>query len=93
MNSSAQSSQEELMKLPEVQEQLQQMAKQHWENWFDEPVPALDNQTPRESAKTEKGQELLEALLLHYEAEGSKHGQNNPFKADINYLKAQLNLT
>ena len=92
-NTAVQSSSEELMKLPEVQEQLKQMSQRHWENWFDEPIPALNNQTPRESAKSEKGQELLEALLLHYEAEDSKQGQNNPFKADVNYLKAQLNLT
>jgi uncharacterized protein (DUF2384 family) len=33
------------------------MAKEHWENWFNEPIPMLKNKTPREAAKTKEGRE------------------------------------
>jgi Protein of unknown function (DUF2384) len=82
---------EELMAIPEVQEQLEAMAKAHWESWFDEPIPALNNQTPRQAAKTEKGRERLEMLLLHYERHDLEK-RDNPFKADIPYLKSKLSL-
>ncbi len=82
-----------LLASPEVQEQLKQMAKAHWENWFDEKIPALDYKTPREAAKTKDGKERLEALLMGYEHyEDGKRNQINPFKADINYLKKKLGL-
>lgn len=53
--------------IPEVQEQLKLMAKKHWETWFDSPIPALNDKTPREASKTKAGRERLEALLLLYE--------------------------
>jgi hypothetical protein len=80
-----------LMALPEVKEQIKAMAKQHWQNWFNDPIPALDNQTPRQAAKTEKGRERLEALLLQYERHDLEIG-DHPFKTDITYLKSELGL-
>lgn len=82
---------EDLMALPEVQSQLQAIAKSHWESWFDTPIPALSDQTPRQAAKTENGRERLEALLLQYECNDTEKG-DHPFKADINYLKSELEL-
>ncbi len=84
---------EELLVLPEVQEQLQQMAKLHWKSWFDEKIPLLNDRTPREAAKTKDGQEQLGVLLLMYENYDS-NGSNktNFFKADIPYLKKELGL-
>jgi len=78
-----------LMALPEVQEKLQPMVKAHWENWFDDPIPFLENKTPREAAKTPEGRERLEALLMQYERHDMDKG-DHPFKADINYLKSEL---
>lgn len=77
--------------MPEVQEQIKALGSQHWENWFDEPIPALENQTPREAAKTSKGRERLEALLLHYERSDLETG-NNLFKPDVDYLRRNLRL-
>ena len=82
---------EQLMALPEIQEQLKAMATVHWKNWFNEPIPALDHQTPRQAAKTEKGRERLEALLLQYERHDAERGEH-PFKADVAYLKSVLEL-
>lgn len=79
--------------LPEVQEQLKLMARKHWENWFDSPIPALNDKTPREAAKTKAGRERLEALLLHYERNDHEMNEtSNYFKADINYIKSELKL-
>ena len=82
---------QKLLELPEVQEHIKAMAKAHWENWFDEPVPLLKNQTPRQAAKTKDGRERLEALLLEYERHDSEDS-DNLFKADVNYLRSQLSL-
>ena len=67
------------------------MAKAHWENWLDSPVPALNNETPMEAAKTKLGRERLEALLLQFERHNLDM-DDNLFKADINYLKSELGL-
>ncbi len=80
-----------LMELPEVQEHIKTMVKTHWESWFDEPIPALKDKTPRESATTEEGRERLEALLLEY-AYRNLENSSNPFNADISYLKKELGL-
>ncbi len=50
----------------------------------------LNNETPRQAAKTEAGRELLEVLLLHYER--SDEDNNNLLKVDISHLKAELGL-
>ncbi|MBA2648850.1 MAG: SEC-C domain-containing protein [Legionella sp.] len=79
--------------LPEIQEQLKLMAKKHWEAWFDSPIPALENKTPRQAAKTKAGRERLEALLLDYERNDAQlNEQTQYFKADVNYIKSELKL-
>lgn len=89
-NSSSKKS-DELMQLPEVQEKLHQMAQKHWESWFDISIPALNDKTPREAAKTESGRERLDALLLSYERNDEMLG-NHPFKADIKFIKNELGM-
>jgi len=80
----------ELMALPEVQEQIKQMMRKHWDSWFDQPIPMLGNETPREAAKTETGKEKLNALLLQYECQDQESSNN--IKTDIEYLRQQLAL-
>lgn len=81
------------MNSPEVQEQLKLMAKNHWITWFDSPIPALNDKTPREAAKTKAGREKLEALLLDYERHDCEMNEaTHYFKADINYIKSELKL-
>lgn len=81
----------ELQNNPEIQERLKEMAQQHWLHWFDEPIPLLDHKTPREAAKTKKGREQLEALLLEYERNNLDQS-NNAFKADIALIRSELAL-
>lgn len=84
--------QAELMASPDVQAQIKSMVQAHWQSWFDQPIPALDNQTPRQAAKTKNGKEKLEALLLLYERYDMDRNTDDPFKADLNYLRAELSL-
>lgn len=81
-----------LMDIPEIQEQIKAMAKAHWDSWFDVPIPALDDKTPRQAAKTKIGHEQLEALLLQYEQMDYKKDKNDPFRADIDFIKITLGL-
>lgn len=80
---------EELMKIPEVQEQIRKMAQQHWKDWLDTPLPALKGQTPRQAAKTNQGQQQLEAMLAGFE-----YNQNadNLFAPDIADLRRKLGI-
>jgi len=79
---------EDLMNRPEVQEMVREMAEKYWKEWMDTPVPALNDQTPREAAGNERGRELLEALLLQFE----NHGQPQPFDPDWDALRRELGL-
>ena len=84
---------EQLNALPEVQEKLKKMSEAHWENWFEMPIPALANQTPREAANSQAGKERLEALLLQYERyDLERNSKTAMFKADIPFLRQQLGL-
>ena len=51
----------------ELEEEFQ---RQQWEAWVDQPVPALNNRTPREAARSAGGRERLEALLADFEWRG-----------------------
>jgi hypothetical protein len=83
---------EDFLKTEEMQAEIKRMAQEHWESWFDTAIPALDNKTPRQAAKTTDGQEQLEALLMLYERHNSERDKNDLFKADINYLRRKLGL-
>jgi hypothetical protein len=75
----------------EVRLKLEETARQHWVTWVDLPIPALNNMTPREAAKTEGGRELLESLLLDYERHND--GPNENFmRPDIPELRRKLGM-
>ena len=76
---------------PEVRLKLEETARQHWVTWFDLPVPALNNMTPREAAKTEDGRELLESLLLDYERHDDADNENL-MRPDIPELRRKLGM-
>jgi hypothetical protein len=75
----------------EVRLKLEETARQHWVTWFDVPVPALNNMTPREAAKTEEGRELLESLLLDYERHDDADNENL-MRPDIPELRRKLGM-
>lgn len=80
---------DDLMALPEVQEQMQKMAEQHWQAWLDTQLPALKGQTPREAAKTALGRERLEALFIEF----AQHNESpQPFSPDVAALRHSLGM-
>ena len=81
--------QEQLMQEPEVREKIQQMAKQHWENWYSEPIPALEGMTPVDASKSKKGRQLLESLLDDY---NSYPPNTNLFAPDLDEIRRRLGL-
>lgn len=80
---------EELTASPEVQAKLKEMAEEHWRRWLDMPLPALHDQTPREAARTAKGKERLEALLMDFE---QRQDAPHSFAPDIVALRRSLGL-
>jgi hypothetical protein len=71
-------------------DQLAQLAQleheflqQYYRDWLDKPVPALGNQTPRQTSKSEQGREKLSLLLNDFERNG---------QAPVDWLRAQLNI-
>lgn len=79
---------QDFMSRPEVQAQLQEMMKKHWESWFHEKIPALGNKTPLQAAKTSDGREMLEALLLDYQRHDERSNQS--YKTDYDQILKRL---
>ncbi len=53
---------------PEIQTRvMQQFVEEHYRHWADQPLPVLNNQTPREAMQTPKGREQVIELLKTYE--------------------------
>lgn len=52
---------------PEARRLLKETVEKHWTAWLDTSLPMLNDETPREAAKTEMGRERLEALLWDFE--------------------------
>jgi len=76
---------------PELRLRLEETARQHWITWLDLPVPALNNMTPREAAKTEEGRDLLESLLLYYESHDDEPNENL-MRPDVAALRRELRM-
>jgi hypothetical protein len=80
----------EVERTPEIEAMEAELARRHWEAWFDMKVPALANKTPRQAAKIAAGRERLEALLMDY----ARHDEDRPsaFRADVPELRRKLGL-
>jgi len=75
---------------PEVQAKLRELAAEHWSNWLDTPLPALEGETPREATQSAAGRERLEAVLLEFEWQSE--AQQQPFTPDVAALRRELGL-
>jgi hypothetical protein len=80
-----------LLAMPEVQALMKDMAKKHWSDWMNEPVPLLMGKTPRQAAKTGAGRERLEALLVDFERSAAET-DNNAFAPDVTALRRELGM-
>ncbi|MDE0053813.1 MAG: SEC-C metal-binding domain-containing protein [Gammaproteobacteria bacterium] len=73
---------------PEARLLLKEMVDSHWSAWPDTPLPMLNDETPREAAKTEIGRERLEALLWDFE----QRCTGQPHDPDLAKLRKQLGM-
>jgi hypothetical protein len=76
---------------PDIRLFIAKQARQFWREWPDVPVPALDNATPREAAKTRRGRDLLESLLLSFEITGRRTA-DDPFAPPVANLRRELGM-
>jgi hypothetical protein len=75
---------------PEMREALAEITARHWAGWFDDPIPALGDLTPRDAARTPEGRERLEALLAEY---AWRDGRLPPHaRVDLAELRRKLGL-
>ena len=75
---------------PDVRQLMEALTKHHWATWFEIPIPALNGMTPREAARSAKGRDLLESLLLEYEINNETADEFN--RADIPAIRRELGL-
>lgn len=83
--------QEEFASRPEVQEFMEQQMKAHWEGWYNQRIPVLQNKTPLDAARTKAGRERLEALLIDFER-GNENVPNPALRVDVAAIRKKLGL-
>ncbi|MBF0556718.1 MAG: DUF2384 domain-containing protein [Nitrospirae bacterium] len=77
----------------DVQQQLySQFMDNHYEKWFNDRIPALDNKTPVEAIKTEEGKrKVIELLKLYENVEELKKKKASPYY-DIAWIWQRLGI-
>jgi len=77
----------------EIQQQVySQYMQNHYEKWFSDRIPALDNKTPMEAIKTEQGkQKVLDLLKLYENGEERNKREGRPYY-DLSWVWAKLGI-
>jgi len=68
----------------ELAQAIASVVKRTYANWADEPIPALDGQTPRQAIKTAAGLERVKGLLRSYE-DGESQMAAQQGRGEISY--------
>jgi SEC-C motif len=80
-------------KLPnEVKQQIDNYFEEYYENWLYLKLPVLDNMTPVEAAKTEKGRNVLKELLKDIENTDARNSRKNLPPFPVAKMKKRLGL-
>lgn len=82
---------EELQSNPEVQKIVKKHIEAHWEAWYNQRIPALNNKTPMQAARTPAGRERLEALLMEFERLNERAPDPN-LRVDLAAIRRRLGL-
>jgi hypothetical protein len=77
---------------PDLRALEDEMRRKHWHSWLDTRVPALENRTPRQAARTVRGRERLEALLASFERHETDAGAGEGEAGHIAVLRHELGL-
>jgi hypothetical protein len=83
---------EEFQSRPEVRDLVKKQIEAHWESWYTQRIPALNNKTPLQAARTQSGRERLEALLLEFENAAARAPEGYQ-PVDIAAMRKRLGLT
>ena len=81
-------------KLPRATERklLAGLMDKHYQRWLDEPLPALEGQTPRQAVKNKRGRAKVIALLKDFENRDEHRKTQGDMTYDVNKLKSTLGL-
>jgi hypothetical protein len=78
---------------PEVQaEVVGQFYERHYRRWLDEPVPALDDRTPREAAGLKSARPNLISLLKGMESTAERQRREGMPAYDVGWMWEELGL-
>ena len=75
---------------PEEQQLLLDYKARHYADWLDQPLPALDGKTPRETARTKQGRASVDGLLKDMENSEQRWQSNAAF--DFSTIRRELGL-
>jgi hypothetical protein len=75
---------------PEIAQLTLEYKKRHYATWVDQPLPALNNQAPREAVKTAAGRVAVDLLLKDCENREQRTTQGPPF--DFSEIRRTLGL-
>jgi uncharacterized protein YlzI (FlbEa/FlbD family) len=77
----------------EIQQQLYtQYMQSHYEKWFQDRIPALDDKTPLEAIKTNEGREKVIELLKLYENGEEKNKRESRPSYDLSWVWQRLGI-
>ena len=74
------------------QEFYTQYMQKHYEDWFQDHIPALDNKTPLEAIKTEQGKQKVVELLKLYENGEERNKQEGRPVYDLAWVWQRLGI-
>ena len=81
---------------PEIQAEIMHNLKdKHYREWVDIALPVLNGKTPRQAAKTKKGQSQVRALIenIHlHEVKNSKNSDVGEIAYDVSWMFEELGL-
>ena len=75
---------------PEAEQHMQESKRRDYAEWIDQPIPALNGKTPRESVRSADGRWAVDALLKHVENLEPRSNPDSPF--DFKDIRLELGL-
>lgn len=78
----------------ELAQAMAELVQRSYANWVDEPIPALNNKTPRQAIRTAAGLERVKGLLRSYESsEKTQAVQQGRGEISYDFLWASLGVS
>ena len=72
---------------------MEQLFRKSYSNWADEPVPALDDKTPRQAITTDQGRQKVIDLLASYDQGEERDAMvGGRYAVSFNFLRQELGL-